>query len=176
MAAIGPAEPDLVRATGVVDGKLARVQADLMAAPLHGGPAVELHAHLDQVTGGPARRAGGPPHDLGRSRDGEHPDRAEPRPGQRAPRIRLLIQRGRHQVLERGLELAERLNTGIVHVNDQTLNNDAYAPFGGTGASGNGSRFGSQSSWDEFTQWQWVTARPQAHGFPDPSPGSVKTQ
>ena len=31
---------------------------------------------------------------------------------------------------------------------------------------GNGSRFGSQSSWDEFTQWQWVTARPQAHGFP----------
>ena len=63
-------------------------------------------------------------------------------------------------------EIAERLNTGIVHVNDQTLNNDAYAPFGGTGASGNGSRFGSQSSWDEFTQWQWVTARPQAHGFP----------
>jgi benzaldehyde dehydrogenase (NAD) len=68
--------------------------------------------------------------------------------------------------VSRGLEIAERLNTGIVHVNDQTLNNDAYAPFGGTGASGNGSRFGSQSSWDEFTQWQWVTARPQAHGFP----------
>ena len=68
--------------------------------------------------------------------------------------------------VERGLDLAERLNTGIVHVNDQTLNNDAYAPFGGTGASGNGSRFGSQSSWDEFTQWQWVTARPQAHAFP----------
>ena len=45
-------------------------------------------------------------------------------------------------------------------------NNDAYAPFGGTGSSGNGSRFGSQSSWDEFTRWQWVTARPQAHGFP----------
>ena len=68
--------------------------------------------------------------------------------------------------MERGLEIAERLNTGIVHVNDQTLNNDAYAPFGGTGASGNGSRFGSQSSWDEFTQWQWVTSRPQAHAFP----------
>ena len=68
--------------------------------------------------------------------------------------------------MERGLEIAERLHAGIVHVNDQTLNNDAYAPFGGTGASGNGSRFGSQSSWDEFTQWQWVTARPQAHGFP----------
>jgi benzaldehyde dehydrogenase (NAD) len=67
---------------------------------------------------------------------------------------------------ERGRDLAGRLRTGIVHINDQTLNNDAYAPFGGTGASGNGSRYGSQSSWDEFTQWQWVTYREQAHGFP----------
>jgi len=68
--------------------------------------------------------------------------------------------------VERGRRLADRLRTGIVHINDQTLNNDAYAPFGGTGASGNGSRFGSQSSWDEFTQWRWITARDQAHGFP----------
>jgi len=68
--------------------------------------------------------------------------------------------------VSRGLELAKQLNTGIVHVNDQTLNNDAFAPFGGVGASGNGSRFGSQSSWDEFTTWQWVTSREQAHGFP----------
>jgi benzaldehyde dehydrogenase (NAD) len=67
---------------------------------------------------------------------------------------------------DRGRAVAEQLTTGIVHVNDQTLNNDAYAPFGGTGASGNGSRFGSQSSWDEFTQWQWLTLRDQAHGFP----------
>jgi benzaldehyde dehydrogenase (NAD) len=67
---------------------------------------------------------------------------------------------------DRGRALADQLRTGIVHVNDQTLNNDAYAPFGGTGASGNGSRFGSQSSWDEFTQWQWLTLRDQPHAFP----------
>jgi benzaldehyde dehydrogenase (NAD) len=67
---------------------------------------------------------------------------------------------------DRGRAMADQLDTGIVHVNDQTLNNDAYAPFGGTGASGNGARFGSQSSWDEFTQWRWVTVRDQAHGFP----------
>lgn len=66
----------------------------------------------------------------------------------------------------RGAALASRLRTGIVHVNDQTLNNDAFAPFGGVGSSGNGSRFGTQSSWDEFTTWQWVTSRPQAHAFP----------
>jgi benzaldehyde dehydrogenase (NAD) len=67
---------------------------------------------------------------------------------------------------DRGRALADQLRTGIVHVNDQTLNNDAYAPFGGTGASGNGARFGSQSSWDEFTQWQWLTLRDQPHAFP----------
>jgi benzaldehyde dehydrogenase (NAD) len=67
---------------------------------------------------------------------------------------------------DRGRAMADQLDTGIVHVNDQTLNNDAYAPFGGTRASGNGARFGSQSSWDEFTQWRWVTVRDQAHGFP----------
>lgn len=66
----------------------------------------------------------------------------------------------------RGLELARSLRTGMVHVNDQTLNNDAFAPFGGVGASGNGTRYGSMSSWDEFTTWQWVTSRQQAHGFP----------
>jgi benzaldehyde dehydrogenase (NAD) len=66
---------------------------------------------------------------------------------------------------DRGRAMSDQLNTGIVHVNDQTLNNDAYAPFGGTGASGNGTRFGSQSSWDEFTQWRWITVRDQAHGF-----------
>jgi hypothetical protein len=67
---------------------------------------------------------------------------------------------------DRGRAMADQLDTGIVHVNDQTLNNDAYAPFGGTRASGNGARFGSQSSWDEFTQWRWVTVRDQARGFP----------
>lgn len=67
---------------------------------------------------------------------------------------------------ERGARLARQLRTGIVHVNDQTLNNEAFAPFGGVGASGNGSRFGTQSSWDEFTSWQWVTSRPQAEAFP----------
>src|SRR5262249_48015041 len=38
--------------------------------------------------------------------------------------------------VDRGRQIATRLRTGIVHINDQTLNNDAYAPFGGTGASG----------------------------------------
>jgi len=39
-------------------------------------------------------------------------------------------------------------------------------PFGGRGASGNGSRYGAEHSLDEFTQWQWITVAPQAGQFP----------
>ena len=39
-------------------------------------------------------------------------------------------------------ELAQRIPSGIVHTNDQTVNDEANAPFGGVGASGTGSRHG----------------------------------
>ncbi|MFI5783683.1 aldehyde dehydrogenase family protein [Nocardia sp. NPDC051570] len=57
----------------------------------------------------------------------------------------------------RGLAIAEQLDAGIVHVNDQTISDNAVVPFGGTGASGNGTRYGADHSWDNFTEWQWLT-------------------
>lgn len=66
----------------------------------------------------------------------------------------------------RGMELAAQLRTGLVHINDQTVNDEPWAPFGGTGASGNGSRHGGPANWDEFTQWQWVTVKPSAPRYP----------
>jgi len=62
----------------------------------------------------------------------------------------------------RALELAERIPSGIVHINDQTVNDEAVAPFGGIGASGTGARFGGPE-WnvDAFTETQWVTMRGQ---------------
>jgi benzaldehyde dehydrogenase (NAD) len=68
--------------------------------------------------------------------------------------------------VERGLDLASRLDTGMIHINDQTINDEAAVPFGGRGASGNGSRHGALHSWDEFTQWQWVTVRSKPAAFP----------
>ena len=47
----------------------------------------------------------------------------------------------------------------MVHINDQTINDDARVPFGGTGASGNGGRFGGDANLDEFSQWRWTTER-----------------
>jgi len=66
----------------------------------------------------------------------------------------------------RGLALAERIPTGIVHINDQTVGDDPSAPFGGRGASGNGGRHGGPSNWEEFAQWQWVTIDAAAHAYP----------
>ena len=67
----------------------------------------------------------------------------------------------------RGLALADRIPSGIVHINDQTVNDEANVPFGGVGASGTGARFGGASANVEaFTETQWVTMR----GEPPPYP------
>ncbi|RPF44240.1 benzaldehyde dehydrogenase (NAD) [Streptomyces sp. Ag109_G2-6] len=67
----------------------------------------------------------------------------------------------------RGLELADRIPTGIAHVNDQTVNDEAVAPFGGVGASGTGARFGGEANLDAFTELRWTTVRriPAGHPF-----------
>ena len=70
--------------------------------------------------------------------------------------------------ISRGLALAQRIRSGMVHVNDQTVNDEATIPFGGMGASGNGARFGGAANWDEFTEWQWVTVRDDAALVPVP--------
>jgi benzaldehyde dehydrogenase (NAD) len=70
--------------------------------------------------------------------------------------------------ISRGLALAQRIRSGMVHVNDQTVNDEATIPFGGMGISGNGGRFGGEANWDEFTQWQWVTVRDDPRSFPYP--------
>jgi benzaldehyde dehydrogenase (NAD) len=70
--------------------------------------------------------------------------------------------------ISRGLALAQRMRSGMVHVNDQTVNDEATIPFGGMGASGNGARFGGAANWDEFTEWQWVTVRDDPRSYPYP--------
>lgn len=68
--------------------------------------------------------------------------------------------------ISRGLVIANRLKSGMVHVNDQTVNDEAIVPFGGMGASGNGGRHGGEANFEEFTQWQWVTVRDEPPAFP----------
>lgn len=65
----------------------------------------------------------------------------------------------------RAIALAERLRAGVVHVNDQTVVYETWAPFGGLGVSGNGDAFGGPAD-VEFTEWQWVTRRAQSPAYP----------
>jgi len=67
----------------------------------------------------------------------------------------------------RGLAVAEQIPTGIVHINDQTVNDEANAPFGGVGASGTGARFGgAQANIDAFTESRWITMRGEPPRYP----------
>ncbi|MBX4898731.1 benzaldehyde dehydrogenase [Rhizobium bangladeshense] len=66
----------------------------------------------------------------------------------------------------RALAMADKLNVGLLHINDATVNDDVVNPFGGVGASGNGSSIGGSANWEAFTHWQWVTVKAEAPSYP----------
>jgi acyl-CoA reductase-like NAD-dependent aldehyde dehydrogenase len=66
---------------------------------------------------------------------------------------------------DRGFALAQQLQSGIVHVNDQTVADEPQMPFGGVKDSGYG-RFGGQAVLDEFTELRWVTVTSGTHPYP----------
>jgi benzaldehyde dehydrogenase (NAD) len=67
----------------------------------------------------------------------------------------------------KGLAIAERIPSGLVHINDQTVNDEASIPFGGVRASGNGGRLGgAAANMDAFTETQWVTVRGDLPDYP----------
>jgi acyl-CoA reductase-like NAD-dependent aldehyde dehydrogenase len=66
---------------------------------------------------------------------------------------------------DRGLVLAQQIEAGIVHVNDQPVGDEPQMPFGGVKDSGFG-RFGGTAVIDEFTELRWVTVTRGSHPFP----------
>jgi benzaldehyde dehydrogenase (NAD) len=67
----------------------------------------------------------------------------------------------------RALAIADRVPSGLVHINDQTVSDEAVAPFGGVGASGTGSRFGGPAANIEaFTETQWLTIQGSITPYP----------
>jgi aldehyde dehydrogenase (NAD+) len=65
----------------------------------------------------------------------------------------------------RALDMAMRLETGMVHIGDQTVNDEPQAPFGGVKGSGYG-RFGGQAALDEFTELRWINVQRVPRTFP----------
>jgi len=66
---------------------------------------------------------------------------------------------------DKGLALAQRIQAGIVHVNDQPVHDEPQMPFGGVKDSGWG-RFGGRAAMDEFTELRWVTVQSGTRPFP----------
>lgn len=69
--------------------------------------------------------------------------------------------------IAKAFALAEKVPSGLVHINDQTINDEITVPFGGVGDSGNGSRIGTiEANLEAFTEQQWVTIRAEPARFP----------
>lgn len=67
----------------------------------------------------------------------------------------------------KGLALADRIPSGTVHINDQTVADEVVNPFGGVRDSGPGARLGGpQANLEAFTDVQWVTMRGDLPQYP----------
>ncbi|MFB6091903.1 MAG: aldehyde dehydrogenase family protein [Haloquadratum sp.] len=64
-----------------------------------------------------------------------------------------------------GKRIATRLDTGMVHVNDQPINDEAHVPFSGTGASGLGG-YNTTDFLDEVTEKKWISLQHEPREFP----------
>jgi aldehyde dehydrogenase (NAD+) len=67
--------------------------------------------------------------------------------------------------LSLAMDLADRLEAGMVHVNDSTVLGSRQAPFGGIKNSGVG-REGSSFSIEEYTELKWITYQVKPGGYP----------
>ena len=65
----------------------------------------------------------------------------------------------------RALALAQRVESGICHINGPTVHDEAQMPFGGVKSSGYGS-FGGKSALEQFTQLRWVTLQNGLRHYP----------
>lgn len=65
------------------------------------------------------------------------------------------------------MQIADRLESGKVHINEQTVADEVYAPFGGVKNSGNGGRIGgAEANIEAFTETQWLTVRSSIAPYP----------
>jgi benzaldehyde dehydrogenase (NAD) len=65
----------------------------------------------------------------------------------------------------RAIAVAQRIESGICHVNGPTVHDEAQMPFGGVKGSGWG-RFGGKAGIAEFTDLRWVTVQTGERHYP----------
>ncbi len=67
--------------------------------------------------------------------------------------------------VERGVRFAQRIETGMMHINDSTIQDDPLVAFGGEKASGIG-RMNGESTVDVFTTQKWISVQHGRSEFP----------
>jgi len=68
-------------------------------------------------------------------------------------------------LINQALLMARQLETGMVHIGDQTVNDEPQVPFGGVKGSGYG-RMGGKAALDEFTELRWISVQQTRRTFP----------
>jgi acyl-CoA reductase-like NAD-dependent aldehyde dehydrogenase len=69
------------------------------------------------------------------------------------------------QNVNRAIDVAMRVNSGMCHINGPTVDDEAQMPFGGVKASGFG-RFGGRAAVAEFTDLRWITIATKGQRYP----------
>ena len=67
--------------------------------------------------------------------------------------------------VERGARIAQRIETGMIHVNDGTVHDEPQVAFGGEKFSGIG-RLNGESTVEAFTTQKWVSIQHGRTRFP----------
>jgi aldehyde dehydrogenase (NAD+) len=67
--------------------------------------------------------------------------------------------------LQKAMDIALRLEAGMVHINNCTVADEPHVPFGGVKNSGFG-REGGRASMDEMTELKWITTQLGKRQFP----------
>jgi len=66
--------------------------------------------------------------------------------------------------ISRARDVADEIEAGMVHINDQPINNEPHVPFGGTKASGMG-RYNSEWIIDELTEPKWTSIQHEPRNY-----------
>lgn len=67
--------------------------------------------------------------------------------------------------VERGMRIARKVETGMIHINDASIHDEPIIAFGGSKQSGFG-RLNGQWSLDEFTEMKWISVNRGRRRFP----------
>lgn len=67
--------------------------------------------------------------------------------------------------LEQARRIADGIDTGMIHINDQPINDEPHVPFGGMKQSGLG-RYNGESILEELTTTKWISIQRESREYP----------